>query len=112
MISSNRNTINKNQTNSRKDINRLGGATITDFYYKNPFFYNEENLNLQLKVLKELKNIKLKGNLTPVKKIQKYISICLSTQKQIWMLMKMQTPIKILFIVMKIKSKLVKICFL
>lgn len=58
----------KNQTNSVKDANRLVGATITDFYYKNPFFYNEENLNIQLKVLKELKNI---GNLTPIKKSPK-----------------------------------------
>ena len=59
---------NKNQASSVKDVNRIGGATITDFYYKNPFFYNEENLNLQLKVLKELNNIKFKGTLTPVKK--------------------------------------------
>ena len=103
MNSSNRKAINKNQKNSINDVHRLGGATITDFYYKNPFFYNEENLNLQLKVLKELKNIKLKGNLTPIQ-----ISIYISAQKQIWILMKTQTPIKILFI----KSKLGKICFL
>lgn len=69
-LSPNRKKGNKNGTNSVKDVNRLGGATITDFYYKNPFFYNEENLNLQLKVLKELKNIKFNGSLTPMKKNQ------------------------------------------
>ena len=71
MLPPNRYKGNKNQANSVKDVNRLGGATITDFYYKNPFFYNEENLNIQLKVLKELKNIKFQGSLTPVKKTPK-----------------------------------------
>ena len=32
--------------------------TISDcFYYKNPFFYNDNNLNLQLKILKKLRKI-------------------------------------------------------
>ena len=41
-----------NQSSTSKNI------TISEYYYKNPYFYNEENLNIQLKVLKELQNIK------------------------------------------------------
>ena len=32
--------------------------SFSDFYYKNPYFYNEQSLNIQLKVLRELQNIK------------------------------------------------------
>lgn len=34
-------------------------------YFKNPFFFNDNNLNLQLKILKELNKMKFIRNLTP-----------------------------------------------
>ena len=46
------NGMNSNHSKTSKNI------TISDYYYKNPYFYNEQSLNVQLKVLKELQNIK------------------------------------------------------
>ena len=46
------NDMLNNHSNTSKNI------TISEYYYKNPYFYNEQNLNIQLKVLKELQNIK------------------------------------------------------
>ena len=43
---------NNNTSNTMKN-------TISDFYYKNPFFYNDNNLNIQLKVLKEFEKLDL-----------------------------------------------------
>ena len=44
--------MNSNHSNTSKNI------TISDYYYKNPYFYNDRSLNVQLKILKELQNIK------------------------------------------------------
>ena len=57
-----------NKFNSFKDNNLKNNTIINafpDYYYKNPFFYNNNNLNLQLKVLRELKNVKINRNSTP-----------------------------------------------
>lgn len=35
---------------------------ISDLYYKNPFFYNDNNLDLQIKVLKELEKLDVSQN--------------------------------------------------
>lgn len=52
--------------NSDIKNNEKKNCTISQFYYKNPFFYNEENLDLQLKILKELNNLKINRNPTPL----------------------------------------------
>ena len=52
---------NISQNNTIKNSN-----TISECYYKNPFFYNNNNLNLQLKILKKLSNIKISRNSTPI----------------------------------------------
>ena len=52
---------NNSQNNTINNIN-----TISECYYKNPFFYSNNNLNLQLNILKELKNIKISRNSTPI----------------------------------------------
>ena len=54
----------KNNTNMNHSNCYTMGNTIFDNYYKNPFFYNERNLNLQLKILKELEKIDLSQNST------------------------------------------------
>ena len=48
----------KNILNKNNNSNTMKN-TISDFYYKNPFFYNDNNLNIQLKVLKELEKLDL-----------------------------------------------------
>ena len=45
--------------------NEIKKPINTENYYKNPFFYNENNLDLQLQILKELKNININRNSTP-----------------------------------------------
>ena len=57
-----------NKYNSFRDNNLKNNTIINafpEYYYKNPFFYNNNNLNLQLKVLRELKNVKINRNSTP-----------------------------------------------
>lgn len=46
------NDMNSDHSNTSKNI------TISEYYYKNPYFYNEQSLNLQLKILKDLQNVK------------------------------------------------------
>jgi len=47
-----KNDMHNSYSNISKNI------TISENYYKNPYFYNEQSLNIQLKILKELQNIK------------------------------------------------------
>ena len=51
---------NKGLLSERPQIKKNGtlkNLSTSNYYYKNPFFYNEENLNLQLKILRELQKI-------------------------------------------------------
>ncbi len=62
---SHKKNLYKNKNNNINNTNSnyyTMGNTISDFYYKNPFFYNEKNLNIQLKVLKELEKLDLSQN--------------------------------------------------
>lgn len=53
-LSSYKEKIFNNRTNNDFSMKK----TISDcFYYKNPFFYNDNNLNLQLTILKKLRKI-------------------------------------------------------
>jgi hypothetical protein len=54
----------KNNINNNNKVYYTMGNTISEYYYKNPFFYNDNNLNMQLKVLKELKKLYLSQNST------------------------------------------------
>ena len=54
----------KNNINNNNKVYYTMGNTISEYYYKNPFFYNDNNLNMQLKVLKELKKLDLSQNST------------------------------------------------
>ena len=54
------------ETSEIKKNTSLKNLTISEYYYKHPFFYNEENLNLQLKILRELQKINNRY-LTPIK---------------------------------------------
>ena len=55
------NDIQNYLNNTPKDM------SISEYYYKNPYFYNEQSLNLQLKILKELQNIKNNKDFTLTK---------------------------------------------
>ncbi len=62
-------SYNDNRLSSyKKDISKNNNIlnTISDYYYKNPYFYNDKNLNIQLKVLKELKNTDITRYSTPI----------------------------------------------
>ena len=51
----------KNKRFSSYDNNNIKNKTLntfSDYYYKNPFFYNNDSLNTQLRVLKDLNNYK------------------------------------------------------
>ena len=55
------NTSYKNKRLSSYDNNNIKNKTLntfSDYYYKNPFFYNNDSLNTQLRVLKDLNNYK------------------------------------------------------
>lgn len=60
-------TLNKNNDYnfSQRLKNNTLNNPISDYYYKNPFFYNDKNLNIQLKILKNLKNSVFSRNYTP-----------------------------------------------
>ena len=63
------NTSYKNNRFNSYDNNNIKNNTltntVTDYYYKNPFFYNNNSLNIQLKVLKELKEYNRFSSSTP-----------------------------------------------
>lgn len=59
----NKNAFQRYQNNALK--NNSIRNTITEYYYKNPFFYNDNNLNIQLQVLKDLQKMQFYRNQTP-----------------------------------------------
>ena len=61
---SHKKNLYKNKNNNINNTNSnyyTMGNTISDFYYKNPFFYNDKNLNIQLKVFKRIRKIGFKS---------------------------------------------------
>ena len=64
ITTSQNNGLNSYQNNDFN--NNTIGNTISEYYYKNPFFYNDYNLNLQLQILKDLQRMKFNRNQTPI----------------------------------------------
>ena len=55
----------KIQNNQNKILKNNSIKNTSRYNYKDPFFYNDNNLDLQLKILKALKNIEITPNSSP-----------------------------------------------